>query len=227
MMQSQPGILSLADKLIIAAISMTDGSVKRDFTAEELVVAAWGEDQLAFGLRGFEGLHPDSNKVYTKLDGRSGLVTRGFLAKAGERRLRITEVGLARAVQLRGVTDTQLLVKLDRPLQDAISRILVHPEFKAWLADSSQPTRFRGAGHFWGVAPGTPPSTVRLRVNSVDQTLRAALKALADRGITDVVKHRGEALFERRDLERALEFQTALKTRFASELKVLDPEGTY
>jgi hypothetical protein len=225
--QGHQDSLSLSDKLLVAAVGLSDGSVSKDFSAEDLVVAAWSEDSLAFGLRGHEKDHPDSNKVYTKIDGQSGLVTKGWLAKAGERRLRVTEAGLARAVQLTGADDTDLLAKLDRTLQDAVTRILSHSEFLAWLKDRGKPSRFRGAGYFWGVAPGTPARTVRSRVNSVEQTLRAALNVLDERKITDVVRQRGQVLFERRDLELALEFHQALKDRFRDDLRVLDPEGTY
>lgn len=219
--------LSLSDKLLLAAVALTNGSVEDDITAEGLVVAAWREDNLSFGLRGHERDYPDSNKVYTKIDGQSGLVTKGWLAKAGERRLKITEAGLARAVELGGAVDSQLSMKLDRALQDSVARIVSHPEFQAWLKDSGKPSRFRGAGHFWGIAPGTPPATVRARVGRVEQTLQAALRALDNRGVTDVIKHRGRVLFERRDLERAIEFHQTLKERFLSDLKVLDSEGSY
>lgn len=223
----QQDTLSLGDKLLLAAVELSSGSVQRDFTAEDLVVASWQSDKLAFGLRGHEQQHPDSNKVYTKLDGRSGLVTKGWLSKMGERRLKVTQAGLARAVELRGAADTDLLAKLDRTLQDTVARILSHPEFVAWLKDRSKPSRFRGAGYFWGIAPGTPAATVRSRVKEIEQTLKAALEVLDKRGVTDVVKQRGQVLFEKRDLELALEFHHNLKTRFANDLKVLDPEGTY
>jgi hypothetical protein len=219
--------LSLSDKLLLAAVELSSGSIEVDFTAEDLVVAAWQADKLAFGLRGHEQDHPDSNKVYTKLDGRTGLVTKGWLSKFGERRLRITQAGLARAVELRGGADTDLLAKLDRTLQAAVGRILSHPEFISWLKDRAKPSRFRGAGYFWGIAPGTPPTAVRSRVNDIEQTLKVVLEVLDKRGVTDVVKQRGQVLFEKRDVELALEFHNSLKTRFASDLKILDPEGSY
>lgn len=220
-------ILSLGDKLLSAAVALSDGGVAKDFTAEDLVVQAWKLDHLAFGLRGHEETYPDSNKVYTKIDGKSGLVTKGWLAKTGERRIRVTEAGLARVVGLQGSQDTTLLVKLDRTLQDTLARLLSHPEFVAWRADHSKPTRFRGAGYFWGVAPGMPGHVIRSRVKGIEQTLRAALKMLDERGITDIVRQRGHVLFERRDVELCLEFQETLRARFRNDLNVLDPEGNY
>ncbi len=96
--------------------------------------------------------------------------------------------------------------------------------FKDWLIDPVRPKYFREAGHFWGIAPGTPPKTVRERVSSVEQTLKAALRVLEQSGVDEVVEQRGKVLFERKDIERCLEFQATLKQRFAKDLKLLDPE---
>ena len=225
-MTTEP-VLSLGDKVLVAALLLSNAEIARDFTAEDLAVEAWRQDRLAFGLRGYEREHPDSNKVYTKIDGQSGLVTKGWLVKSGERTLRITEAGLSRAVTLSGSRDSDLQAKLERTLQDSVNRILNHPELQAWLEDRAKPARFRGAGHFWGIAPGTPAQVVRARILGVEKTLQAALEVLTQRGAAEVMVQRGRVLFERRDIELCLEFQRALRTRFRSDLKVLDPEFDY
>jgi hypothetical protein len=219
--------LSLSDKVLVAALQLTSGETRTEFTAEDLVVAVWKSDNSAFGLRGHEAAYPDNNKVYTKLDGKSGLVTKGLLVKSGERTLRLTTAGLARAVSLEGGTNTDHTAKLDRATQDAVRQILNHPEFNAWLKDPASPSRVSGAGHFWGIAPGTPADAVRSRVIGVERTLDAALKSLDDRGITEIVEQRGRVMFDRTDLKRALDFQRALRDRFRSELKRLDPGYSY
>jgi hypothetical protein len=178
-------------------------------------------------LRGHETAYPDNNKVYTKIDGKSGLVTKGLLSKVGERTLRITAAGLACAVRLDGGVEFEHATKLDRAVQDVVRQVLSHPEFNAWLKDPSSPTRFRGAGHFWGIAPGTPPDAVRSRVLGIERTLQAALASIDRRGITEVVEQRGRVLFDRHDLERALAFQAALRVRFNRDLRRLDPAFEY
>ena len=55
-------------------------------------------------------------------------------------------------------------------------------------------------------------------------TLKQALDVLKERGTEAVVEQRGRILFERKDIERCLEFQAALKQRFARDLRLLDPE---
>jgi len=219
--------LSLGEKVLAAAAAFSEGDVERQFTAEDLVVAAWRQDKQAFGLRGHEENYPDSNKVYTKLDGQAGLVTKGWLQKSGDRTLRLTIGGLARAAELQGSGEIDLQGKLDRKLQEEVGRILNHPEFQSWLKDRTKPSKFRGAGHFWDIAPGTPSSVVRSRIISVEITLAAAAQALEERGLAGVVKQRGVPLFERRDIDLALDFHRTLIARFRTDLKVLDPETSY
>ena len=81
--------LSLSDMVLVAAVKLAAGNVAAEFTAENLVVAVWSRDNASFGLRGHETKYPDNNKVYTKIDGKSGLVSKGLLTKAGERTLRV------------------------------------------------------------------------------------------------------------------------------------------
>jgi hypothetical protein len=220
--------LSLSDKVLVAAATLAAGDVARDFTAEDLVVAAWKSDSASFGLRGHERVYPDNNKVYTKIDGKTGLVSKGLLAKAGERTLRITTAGLAYTAQLDGSGgDPGRAAKLDRAMQEAVRHVLNHPEFLSWLKDPASPSRFRGAGHFWGIAPGTPPDAVRARVMGVERTLKAALVEIERRGLTEVVEQRGRVLFDRSDLERALAFHTAIRERFSRDLRRLDPSFAY
>ena len=224
--------VSLSDKVLLAALECSRGELSESFTAEALLMAAWKADKRAFGLRGFEEVHPDSNKLFTKIDGRDGLVAKGLLHGGGERTLRITESGLGRALTLsRDIlmepVDKALEVKVERGLHESMARMLGSQEFRAWLADKSKPNRFREAGNFWGIAPGTPPRTVRERVSQIDQTLATARQRLEDFGVERVFEQRGRELFDREDVKRLSEFQSELKKRFQKELKILDPEGNY
>lgn len=67
--------------------------VARDYgkpiTPEMLAVRAWEAFPEAFGLRGFERLHPDNNKVNATLCGSKGLVARGFLRRLADGRLEV------------------------------------------------------------------------------------------------------------------------------------------
>ena len=226
------GDVSLGDKVLLAALECSHGNVNQSFTAEALLVTAWTADKRAFGLRGFEESHPDSNKLYTKIDGKDGLVAKGLLQAEGERTLRITDSGLGRALTIsRDVlmesVDKELEVKVERALHESMASMLNSHEFQAWLINKSKPSRFREAGNFWGIAPGTPPRTVRERVTRIDQTLATARQRLEELGVEHVIEQRGRALFDRGDVERLMDFQSVLKSRFQKDLKILDPEGKY
>lgn len=216
--------LSIKDRVLLAAWHCCNGDTEQSFTAEQLIVTAWEMDKSAFGLRGFEDRFPDSNRLYTNTDGKDGLVAKGLFVKAGERMFRLSPAGLAAATNLRPKS-VEEQVKLERELASRVNKIVSHPVFRDWLKDSSKPTRFHGAGHFWGIAPGTPPRVVRDRLKQVEVTLKVALDYMSQREAARLFEERGKPLCERSDIERCLEFHCVLKKRFAKEIKVLDPES--
>lgn len=218
--------LGLREQVLLAALECSSGDCERSFTAEELVVHAWRGDRMAWGLRGFEHDYPDSAKMYKELDahaGKQGIVGMGLLEKVQQRVYRLTPAGLAAASSLKP-SDAIVREKAGRTLEHEIRRILEHPVFRKWLVDPTRPKYFREAGHFWGIAPGTPARTVRDRVGFIDQTLMAAIEFLESRGVREIMEKRGKVLFERQDIERCQEFQATLKKRFARDLRLLDPD---
>jgi len=219
--------LALKQQILLAAYELTSGDLQKTVTAEELLVHAWSRDKHAWGLRGFEESHPDSSKLFKELDvhgGKQGIVGEGLLMKVHQRVYRLTAAGLA-AVSDLAPSDAIARGKADRQLEAAVKQILEHLAFKQWLKDPTRPKYFREAGHFWGIAPGTPAKTVRERVAAVGRTLAAALKALEDKNLNEMIEQRGKILFDRKDIERCLEFQSVLKERFSKELSLLDPDS--
>lgn len=234
---SEPQVLSPTEKsariglrrqVLLAALDCSGGDLKKIFTAEDLLLAAWTRDKAEWGLRGHESEHPDSEKIYKELDRvsvkgknvRGGLVGLGLLERIRQRTYRLTTAGLALATEGPGV-DPSMRGTAERALADAVSAIISHPIFRDWIRDSKAPKHFRDAGQFWGIAPGTPPSVIRARILHVDTTLRQAKDILDTKGVDEISGKGGKALFERKELERAGEFQAALKERFKNELGVL------
>src|SRR5712675_2622236 len=219
---------SLREQVMLAALDCSGGDLEKTFTSEDLLVAAWKRDRLAFGLRGYEQEHPDSDKVRKELDSRgarqgsasTGLVSSGFLLRVRERMYRLTPAGLAAAAEVVGA-EPDARGKAERGLADAVGAILSHSVFRAWLKDSSSPKHFRDSGHFWGVAPGTPARVIQTRILDVDRTLEKALSLLDAGGVDEIAGRHGKALFDRTDIKRALNFQAALKERFAKDLATL------
>lgn len=212
--------LTNAEKVLLAAVALSDGQLDKNFTAEELAVAAWEMDRESFGLRGFESTYPDSNKLFKSIDSQGGLVAKGLIVKVGDRTFRLTAGAVAAASRIKpGEPEQQL--KLERELASAVNQLISHPVFADWLRDSTKPAKFSGAGHFWGVAPGTPPRVVRDRIAKIEATLNEALDYMSARNVNSLFKEKDRVLCERRDIERCLEFHKLLKQRFAKELSAL------
>jgi len=93
-----------------------------------------------------------------------------------------------------------------------VKQILEHPVFKDWIQDPTRPKYFREAGPLLGHRTWHTSKTVNERVSLVERTLSAALRALDERGVSQLIEQRGKVLFERKDIERCLEFQRALST---------------
>lgn len=111
--------------------------------------------------------------------------------------------------------------RLNRVLDAEVMRVIEHPAFVEWIQNKERPRSFRDAGHFWGVAPGTPSRVVNQRVKAVEDTLTAALNLLEARELEGVGGRQGRLLFEREDVERGLQFHAAMKTRFERDLRLL------
>jgi len=234
--------LTLNDKVLLAALVISNGDINRKFTAEELLIKSWDLDENAFGLRGYESKHPDSNNLYTKLMGKSGLVRVGYLKKIGDKTYTLTEAGLSVASSLKP-TNVETQLKVDRYLHDAIVKIINHQIFRDWLDDKNKPKNFRDAMWFWGIAPGTPPKIARERLNVLERNLDEAKKraetmggkiALNSRdvskdsktslmkvGSSEVDERKGRMFLDILDINRCIEFNNAIKKRFEKDLEMM------
>jgi hypothetical protein len=214
----------LRQQLLHAALTCSDGDLRRTFSSEELLVAAWKNDRASWGLRGYEREYPDSNRIHRELDsrgkGNQGIVGSGLLERVRPRTYRLTPKGLAEAAAT-STEGSEVHERTDRVFEMEIKRIVGHPAFAGWLQAPDTPKSFRDAGHFWGVAPGTPPRVVRQRVTGIDETLEAARRLLASRGVEQLGDQHGRVLVDLRDIERAQEFQQMLKDRFSDDLRIL------
>src|SRR5690242_3610909 len=113
--------LGLKPQLLLAALGCSNGEVKKTFTAEELLIRAWRQNRAAWGLRGYETEHPDSEKIFKELNSRgsSGLVGQGLLEQVSSFVFRLTPAGLAAASEL-NPDDVRVREKATRELQEQI-----------------------------------------------------------------------------------------------------------
>jgi hypothetical protein len=223
-----PRRASLREQVLLAALECSGGDPEKTFTLEDLIVAAWKRDRFAWGLRGYEQGHPDGDRLRKEIDSRgaregspsTGLVASGLLSRVRERIYRLTPSGLAAAAEVVGA-EPDARGKAERVLADAVTVILSHSVFRGWLKNSSSPKYFRDAGHFWGIAPGTPARVIHARILDIDKTLEKAMSLLDAGKVDEVTARHGKALFDRRDIERAKNFHAMLKERFAKDLATL------
>lgn len=187
---------------------------------------AWTRDPLAWGLRGYEHQHPDSEKIRVEIDRaniKGGMVGLGLFEKVRQRTYCLTPAGLLAASKIKeGDPSTRAMA--ERALADAIKDIISHPVFLSWTKNPVTPKHFRDAGHFWGIAPGTPPSVITARIRDIDRTLTDAAALLDERGMEEVAERHGKVLYDRTDIKRAQEFHATLKQRFAKDLATLRAE---
>lgn len=212
--------LTNSEKVLLAALALCNGDSDRTFTAEELSVAAWQLDKASFGLRSYENVYPDSNKLFKSIDSKGGLVAKGFIVKVGDRTFRLAAGGIAAASRL-SPANAEQQIKADRDVATAVNELISHPVFAEWLADRTKPAKFSAAGQFWGVAPGTPPRVVRDRIANIEATLKQALQYMDTRGVTSLFREKDRVLCERSDIERCIECHNVLKQRFSKELAIL------
>jgi hypothetical protein len=216
--------VDLRQQLLGAAVECAGDDLSKTFSSEELLVAAWKRDHASWGLRGYERAYPDSNRIHRELDsrgkGQKGIVGSGLLERVNPRTYRLTPMGLAAAGNA-STADPEARERTDRIFEINIKRVLEHAAFVGWLNDPATPKHFRDVGHFWGVAPGTPPRVVRTRVHATEETLVAALALLDQRGVTELGDRQGRALFDEADVKRGLEFHRAMVDRFGRDLLVL------
>jgi hypothetical protein len=214
----------LRAKILLAALHCSGGDLAKTFTAEELLVAAWEEDPMAFGLRGFERQHPASEVIHREIGkrgpGTQSMVEMGLLEWVDSRVYRLTLKGLQRASELTP-DSSETREKANRELEARLSRLLGHRVFQSWLRDSTSPRSFRDAGQFWGIAAGTPARVIKERIALVDSLLDSAEAELDGRSVDQMVDKHERVLFERVDLQRVREFQQTLKDRFLSDLQLL------
>lgn len=234
--------LTLNDKILLAAISLCSTDLKKKFTAEDLIVESWKLDKSAFGLRNYERDYPDSNKLYTKLDGKDGLVIKGLFKKVADRTYTLTEAGLSLAVSIKPVSE-ETQIKVDRELYAALTKIINHKVFGEWLQDQEKPKNFRDASWFWGIALGNPPKIVRERIALIEQNLEQAKRRanesggkillnskdvnkeikenILKRGNSNIDEQKSKLYLDIKDIEKCIEFHEILKVRFKKELDIM------
>ena len=90
------GRLTVRDEILVAAACLDRSRGGGEFTAEDLVVAAWRLYPGSFGMSGYD--YPHSQRVVCRLSGPDGLIEKGLLGRVVGA-LKLTDAGRRKAVQ--------------------------------------------------------------------------------------------------------------------------------
>lgn len=210
--------VTVSDKLLIAAMRL-ERAGKRPFSAEDLVVAAWEAFPDAFGLSGYGGDHPDSNRVFVEIMGSKPIRAQGYLQKVGAKRYELTEAGRRKA-EGADPLGTSPAVKADmaRETSRELQRLLTARAIQKLRDGRADAITFYDACSFWGISPRSSRSDVDARLANLDATLQSGRQAVEHGAAT--FAHNAPA-FTSDDMATLERLHDLLLERFGAELAVL------
>jgi len=214
-----PKRLSLEEEVLLAAGDF-EANNQGAFTAEELAIAAWKKFPDSFGMEGYPK-YPDSNRVYTKLMGKKGLVGRGWLMKVGEKRYLLTEPGkvMVKALGNAGSSDAGLRASLSRGQKLIIEKLLSSRAVTKLRTSEVESIGFHDACSFWDISPRSNASTLQARLQTVESVVNAAQEAVSQ-GV-EIKLTQGGSLIGMRDVELLREANRILLHRFTADLDII------
>lgn len=127
--------LTVRQKILTAALAVGDEA--ETFTVEDLIVRAWGLFPESFSLRGYEGRHPDSNRVLAKLSGADGLCGLGWLEHTDQRTYKVTRKGRAVLKQLQTLREVNAVEVTPSVVAASVSVSVARTSPRAVRAESS------------------------------------------------------------------------------------------
>ncbi len=214
-----PKQLSLDEEVLLAAADF-QVSGQPAFTAEELAIRAWKKFPDSFGMEGHPE-HPDSNRVYTKLMGKKGLVGRGWLMKVGEKRYQLSEAGKIRskALSTPSMSSTGLRAVLNRDQKRILEKLLSSRVIVKMKGDESESVRFHDACSFWDISPRSSASVLQARLGTVEAVIETADKAIREQG--DLALSQGGSPIDIGAIETLRRAHRILLEKFKGDLDVI------
>lgn len=229
---SHYGKLSVADKLLLAANDLEQAG-RKDFSAEDLVVAAWRKFPDVFGLSGHldekgQPLYPDSNRVFAEIMGSKPIRERGLLSKVGNKMYQITDAGREYARSLNSTTAVSsenrvTKAGLARPTIEALKKLLASKAVEKSKNNRLDDITFYDACAFWGISPMSSAIQLEGRVANLEKIVASARTALRGKAASSF-GHGGPG-FGVDDLKRLTEVHNLLLEKFKVELAVIRQRG--
>jgi hypothetical protein len=218
--------LTVPEKLLLAALAVRE--VHATFSAEDLVVQAWKLYPDTFGLSGYSGQYPDSNRVLTNIMGTKGMRGKGWLRKVGEKQYQLTSTGLASGETLLSgkpeigpeQPSTALRAELDRQTAAALMRIFGTPAARKWLNNERDTLTFNDACGFWDITVRSNANTLQSRLADVRTVLERATEATKVGKASEGLKL-SNTVITAHQLDAMMSLHSQLQAQFRSELAIL------
>ena len=218
-------MLSVSDKLLLAAYNLEEGG-RRPFSAEDLVVTAWQKFPAVFGLSGYRDQqgqlrYPNSNRVFAEIMGSKPIRKRGFLIKVGDKMYQLTEGGREHARELlrSDMQSPHEKVALGRDTETHLKNLLASKAMEKVRNSRLDDMTFYDACAFWGITPMSSAIDLEGQIANFEKIVKSAREAIREEHLA-TFSHGGPP-FGTQDLERLLEVNVLLQSKFQAELDVI------
>ncbi len=212
--------LTVPEKILSCALELDRD--KGTFTAEDLVVRCWERFPDTFGLQGYAGKYPDSNRILTNIMGMKGLRGKGWLKKVGEKRYRVTEVG-RQAIQAgpesSGPGSIRRAASLTRETASVVGRLVGARAFDKHRLQ--QELTFGDLCAFWNISPRSNAQQLNVAVKEAEAAVGAAEELLAAEGSAALLLPGTTIQVTKNDLAMVRTLQRHLLEAFEAELDVI------
>lgn len=216
--------LNIVEKLLIAALKLEEKGTSR-FSAEDLVVSAWGNFPDTFGLKGYLGKNgklkfPDSNRVFAEIMGSKPIRKRGLLVKIGTKRYQLTESGREFAKLLINRVDKSVIEKagISREIELQLKTLLNSRAVKKAKENRINEVTFFDACNFWNISPRSSNIEMKGRFSNFESIINSVRSVIGDKEVT--FEHRGE-IFSSKDLGFLGNLHQELLEKFKDQLEII------
>lgn len=210
---------TVPEKILIAAYELEQQG-QSPFSAEALIVASWQKFPVAFGLRGYAELYPDSNKVLSSIMGEKGLARKGWLAKMGQKLYTLTREGRHVATRVLQVEDPDAgpkPLKLSRENEKLLLGLLDSSAAAKFQENRKHELTFADACRFWNINESLHADVIQARMHGLRASLSELQQALAEE---DAVLSNGRSVAVS-DVGLVTKVHKHLEERFSRHLNLL------
>lgn len=212
--------LTAAEEVLIAAINISENG-KKEFTEWELTVQTWKMNKQRWGLRGFEENYPDHKRVMNEVmaKGTNKVIGKGWIERIKTNYYQVTDLGLSRIKSNSSAQDTKKSKSLYE--YDAIAEYALHPVFKKYCDDNTEPKTWLGVAAFLGLSKNDP-DILENRIMRIRVGIEKAIEWMRKNNLNYIRRddtNKPPISFEK--VLKLKEFLTDIQSRFAAQFDAI------